>query len=116
MEKTVNLNPGEDVSSTEQKQNSICAQENPTIVSFAADMKDNILQAPDLKVDNKYLMQLERPRWRSKTRAVNKLRLNMRIILNPKLKKEKITVIQDSSSDENKESKENLKPQQDQIQ
>ena len=40
----------------------------------------------------------------------------MKIILNPKLKKEKITVIQDSSSDENKESKENLKPQQDYIQ
>ena len=40
----------------------------------------------------------------------------MKRLLNPKLKKEKITIIQDSSSDENKESKKNLKPQQDCIQ
>ena len=56
------------------------------------------------------LMQLERPRWRPKTR------LNMKLIMNPKMKKEMITIIQYSSSDENKESKENLKPQQDYIQ
>ena len=37
---------------------------------------------------------------------------NMRRILDPKLEKEKTTIIQDSSSDENKESKENLKPHQ----
>ena len=43
-------------------------------------------------------------------RAVNKLRLNMKIILNPNLKKEKIAVIQNSSSEEN------LSPQQDYIQ
>ena len=40
----------------------------------------------------------------------------MKILLNPKMKKDKITVIQDSSSDENKENKESLKPQQDYIQ
>ena len=51
MEKTVNLNPGEDPSSKKQKHNSICAQENPTIVTFAVDMKDNVLQAPDFKED-----------------------------------------------------------------
>ena len=61
-------------------------------------------------------MQLERPRWRPKTRAVNKVRLKMKIILYPKLEKEKITIIQDSSSDENKKSEESLKPQQDYIQ
>ena len=40
----------------------------------------------------------------------------MKRILNPNMKKEKITIIQYSSSDENKESKENLKPQPDYIQ
>ena len=40
----------------------------------------------------------------------------MKIILNPKLKNENITVIQDSSSEENNESEENLSPQQNYIQ
>ena len=86
------------------------------MLSSIADMKDDVLQAPYFKEDKKSFMQLERPRWRPKTRAVNKLRLNMKILLNPKMKKEKITVIQDSSSEENKESKESLKPSQDYIQ
>ena len=38
--------------------------------------------------------------WRPKTRPKNKLRLNMKKLLNPKLAKEKITVIEDSSSRE----------------
>ena len=61
-------------------------------------------------------MQLERAKWRPKTRVMNKLRLNMKIILNPKLKNENITVIQDSSSEENNKSEENLIPQQNYIQ
>ena len=40
------------------------------------------------------------PGWRPKTRPKNKLRLNMKKLLNPKLNKEGITVIDDSSSDE----------------
>ena len=40
----------------------------------------------------------------------------MKRILNPKLKNEKIAVIQDSSSEENNESEENLSPQQNYIQ
>ena len=36
----------------------------------------------------------------------------MKIILNPKLQNENITVIEDSSSEENNESEENLSPQQ----
>ena len=36
--------------------------------------------------------------WRPKTRPKNKLKLNMKKLLNPKLAKEKITVIEDSSS------------------
>ena len=38
--------------------------------------------------------------WRPKTRPKNKLRLNMKKLLNPKRAKEKITVIDDSSSQE----------------
>jgi len=40
------------------------------------------------------------PVWRPKTRPRNKLRLNMKKLLNPKLNKEGVTVIDDSSSDE----------------
>ena len=40
------------------------------------------------------------PGWRPKTRPKNKLRLNMKRLLNPKLNKEGVTVIDDSSSDE----------------
>ena len=38
--------------------------------------------------------------WRTKTRPKNKLRLNMKKLLNPKLTKERVTVIDDSSSEE----------------
>ena len=69
------------------------------------------MQVPVLKVEKKSLMQLERSKWRPKTRATNKLRSNMKRILNPKLKNKKITVIQYSSSEENNESEENLSPQ-----
>ena len=51
-------------------------------------------------------------KWRPKTRAKNKLRLNMKMILNPKLRKEKITVIEDSLSQEDMEEEENLSSQQ----
>ena len=51
-------------------------------------------------------------KWRPKTRAKNKLRLNMKRILNPKLRKEKITMIEDSSSQEDMEEEENLSSQQ----
>ena len=38
--------------------------------------------------------------WRPKTRPRNKLRVNMKRLLNPKLSKQRVTVIDDSSSDE----------------
>ena len=38
--------------------------------------------------------------WRPKTRPKNKLRLNMKKLLKPKLAKEKVTVIEDSSSED----------------
>ena len=38
--------------------------------------------------------------WRPKTRMKNKLRLNMKKLLNPKLAEKKVTIIEDSSSQE----------------
>ena len=61
-------------------------------------------------------MQLERSKWRPKTKAINNLKLNMKRILNPQLKNENITVIEDSSSEEDNESEYNLCPQQNYIQ
>ena len=52
--------------------------------------------------------------WRHKTRPKNKLRLNMKKLLNPKLAKENITVIDsDSSSQENLKEDEDLPEQVD---
>ena len=94
----------------------MCIQGCSTKVSVVADSKGDILQIPNVKVHKKSLMQLEGVKWRLKTRPTNKLRLNMKRILNPKLKKEKIIVIEDSSSEENMESKEDLGSKQDYIQ
>ena len=41
--------------------------------------------------------------WRPKTRPKNKLRLNMKKLLNPKLAQGKITILEDSSSQEDVE-------------
>ena len=46
--------------------------------------------------------------WRPKTRPKNKLRLNMKKLLNPKLASEKITILEDSSSQEDLEEDESL--------
>ena len=46
--------------------------------------------------------------WRPKTRPKNKLRLNMKKLLKPKLAQNKITVIEDSSSQEELEENEDL--------
>ena len=51
-------------------------------------------------------------RWRPKTRAKNKLRLNMKNILNPKLAKEKVTVIEESSSQEDLEEEQGIDSKQ----
>ena len=44
--------------------------------------------------------------WRPKTKPKNKLRLNMKTPLNPKLDEKKVTVIEDSSSQEKLEDSE----------
>ena len=51
-------------------------------------------------------------RWRPTTRAKNKLRLGMKKILNPKFAKEKVTVIEHSSSQEELEDEEGLDSKQ----
>ena len=43
------------------------------------------------------------PYWRPKTRPTNKLRLNMKKLLNPRLNTKKVTVLDDISSDEKPE-------------
>ena len=55
-----------------------------------------------LKFQGKSYAMLGESTWRPKTRPKNKLRLNMKNLLNPKLAKEKITMIdsEDSSSKE----------------
>ena len=85
MEKTSDLNPDEDIGSIEHRQSFICVQEMSTKFFVAADLKGNVSQVLEVKVHKKSLMQLEGSKWRPKTRAPNKFRLNMKLILNPKL-------------------------------
>ena len=63
-----------------------------------AELKDETVQISSVKFQGKSFVMLGETKWRPKTRAKNKLRLNMKRILNPKLRKEKITMIKDSSS------------------
>ena len=46
--------------------------------------------------------------WKPKTRPKNKPRLNMKKLLNPKLAQKKITMIEDSSSQEELEDNEDI--------
>ena len=92
--------------STEQKQSSKCVQQISTKVYVAADLKGKDLQVLEVKSQKKYLLQMGKSKWRPKTRATNKIRLNMKRILNPKMKNEKVTIIEDSSSEENMENEE----------
>ena len=75
-------------------------------------LKYDGVQISAVKFQGKYFVMLGETKWRPKTRAKNKLRLNMKRILNPKLRKDKITVIKDSSSQEDMEEEENLSSQQ----
>ena len=76
--------------------------------SVLARLKYDGAQIATVKFQGKYFVMLRETKWIPKTRAKNKLRLNMKRILNPKLRKEKITVIEDSSSQEDMEEEENL--------
>ena len=65
-------------------------------------IKRKFVQLTSIKHQGKVLSMLGEIgiAWRPKTRPKNKLRLNMKKLLNPKLDKKKITVIEDSSSQE----------------
>ena len=69
-----------------------------------------MIQLSAIKYQGKSLVMLggAETRWRPKTRAKNKLRLSMENILNPKFAKEKVTVIEDLSSQEDLEDEEGL--------
>ena len=62
------------------------------------ELKNEGVQISSIKFRGKSYAMIGESNWRPKTRAKNKLRLNMKKLLNPKLAKEKITVIEDSSS------------------
>ena len=64
--------------------------------------KRKVVQLASIKHQGKVLKMLGEigTAWRPKTRPKNKLRLNMKKLLNPKLVEKKITTIEDSSSQE----------------
>ena len=72
-------------------------------------VKREVLQLATIKHQGKSLSMLgEVVVWRHKTRPKNTLRLNMKKKLNPKLAQEKITISEDSSSQEDFEEDEIL--------
>ena len=65
------------------------------------DIKENtIVQEISLQNEAPFTNNVEKS-WRSKTRSKNKLRVNMKAILNPKFQKNIVIVIEDSYSQEN---------------
>ena len=93
-------------------------QENMADASVPAEIEIENLQIPSKKPEGNSMVEIENEgvlisnikirgrsyamigesNWRPKTRPKNNLRLNMKNILNPKLDKDNITVIEDSSS------------------
>ena len=72
------------------------------------ELKNEGLLISSIRVRGRYYAMIGESNWRPKTRAKNKLRLNMKRLLNPKLAKEKVTVIEDSSSREDLKEDEDL--------
>ena len=70
---------------------------------MVAELKDEIVQISSVKFQGKYFVMLGESNWRPKTIAKNRRILNMKRILNPSLMKEKIAMIEDSSSQEDME-------------
>ena len=120
-DQTTIINQEEGTSSLERNQSFTSIQENITEVLVpvklkadslqiqskmfkekyvVAELKDETVQISSVKFQGKYFVMLGESNWRPKTRAKNKLRLNMKRILNPSSVKEKITVIEGSSSQE----------------
>ena len=73
-------------------------------------IKRKVVQLASIKDQGKILSMLGEIGvvWRPKTRPKNKIRLNMKKLLNPKLAQKKIIVIEDSSSQEELEENEYL--------
>ena len=46
------------------------------------------------------VLELQRRNWRQRTRPKNKLRMNMKDVLYSKFQKDAVTIVEDSSSDE----------------
>ena len=67
------------------------------------ELKNEGVQISSIKFRGKSYAMIGESNWRPKTREKNKLRLNMKRILNPRLMKDKITEIEDSSSQEDVE-------------
>ena len=105
-------NHEEERSSFEKKQSSVCVEESTTKVPVIAESKDDSLQFSKVQLQKESLVQVEEVKWRPKTRVKNKLALNMKNILNPKLRNEKVMVIEDSSNEEYMESEQELNSQQ----
>jgi len=70
------------------------------------------VQISSIKFRGKSYAMIGESNWRPKTRAKNKLRLTMKRILNPRLMKDKITIIEDSSSREDLEEDKDLNSEQ----
>ena len=96
----------------EQKQSFIYVQESTRNVPIVAEMRNKNLKFSNVNFQRKCLLQVKKVIWRTKTRIKNKLRLNMKKILNPKLRKETITEIEDSLTKEDTEDEEDLNSQQ----
>ena len=92
----------------EKKQSFISVQECTTRFPIVAEIRNDTLQVSKVNFQKKDHVQVKEVNWRPKTRVKNKLRLNMKNILNPKLRKEKIIVIEDSTSEEDMEEEEDL--------
>ena len=58
VENTSNLNPNENIDSTEWKQSSTCVQEISTKVSVVADLKGKVLLVQEVKSQNKSLLKM----------------------------------------------------------
>ena len=96
----------------EKKQSFISVQESTTRFPIVAEIRNDTLQVSKVNFQKKDPVQVKEVNWRPKTKVKNKLRLNMKKILNPKLRKEKITMIEDSTSEEDMEEEEDLSCQQ----
>ena len=64
------------------------------------ELKNEGVLISNIKFPSKSYAMIGESNWRPKTRPKNKLRLNMKNLLNPKLAKETISVIEYSSSQE----------------